>query len=221
MKTSISPSVPKVPAYRAILAVVLSVNLLIGPTAVYSQPDPPLIIGVFPRRNAALTMHLFTPLARYLEDQLGRPVKLRTSANFYTFLRSLNPRRFDLVHLNQYQYIRAHDAYGYEAIAQNEEFGESSIKSALFVRKGSGIESLSQLQGRRIIFGGDRTAMMSYILPTFLLRALAMDDLERAEALGCLELDEEDLALCSFVSPGKEDFGAHLRRNLTTIWKEG
>ncbi len=59
------------------------------------------------------------------------------------------------------------------------------------------------------------------IMPTFLLRALVVDDLERAEALGCLELDEEDLALCSFVSPGKEDFGRALRRNLDTIWKEG
>ncbi|HSN53350.1 MAG TPA: Na(+)-translocating NADH-quinone reductase subunit A [Candidatus Sulfomarinibacteraceae bacterium] len=59
------------------------------------------------------------------------------------------------------------------------------------------------------------------IMPTFLLRALLMDDLERAEALGCLELDEEDLALCAFVSPGKEDFGPALRRNLLEIWKEG
>jgi Na+-transporting NADH:ubiquinone oxidoreductase subunit A len=59
------------------------------------------------------------------------------------------------------------------------------------------------------------------IMPTFLLRSLVVDDLERAEALGCLELDEEDLALCSFVSPGKEDFGRALRRNLDTIWKEG
>lgn len=59
------------------------------------------------------------------------------------------------------------------------------------------------------------------IMPTFLLRALFVDDLERSEALGCLELDEEDLALCSFVSPGKEDFGEHLRRNLLQIWKEG
>jgi Na+-transporting NADH:ubiquinone oxidoreductase subunit A len=58
------------------------------------------------------------------------------------------------------------------------------------------------------------------VMPTFLLRALLMDDLERAEALGCLELDEEDLALCSFVSPGKEDYGPHLRRNLFEIWKE-
>jgi Na+-transporting NADH:ubiquinone oxidoreductase subunit A len=59
------------------------------------------------------------------------------------------------------------------------------------------------------------------MMPTFLLRALLKDDLERAEALGCLELDEEDLALCTFVSPGKEDYGPALRRTLTTIWKEG
>jgi Na+-transporting NADH:ubiquinone oxidoreductase subunit A len=58
------------------------------------------------------------------------------------------------------------------------------------------------------------------IMPTFLLRALLVDDLERAEALGCLELDEEDLALCSFVSPGKEDYAPYLRRNLFEIWKE-
>ena len=59
------------------------------------------------------------------------------------------------------------------------------------------------------------------LMPTFLLRALIKDDLERAEALGCLELDEEDLALFTFVSPGKEDYGPSLRRVLTTIWKEG
>jgi Na+-transporting NADH:ubiquinone oxidoreductase subunit A len=59
------------------------------------------------------------------------------------------------------------------------------------------------------------------IMPTFLLRALVANDVERAEALGCLELDEEDLALFTMVSPGKEDFGSDLRRNLTEIWKEG
>jgi len=59
------------------------------------------------------------------------------------------------------------------------------------------------------------------ILPTFLLRALIVDDIEEAEALGCLELDEEDLALCTFVCPSKYDYGPILRRNLTTIEKEG
>ncbi len=59
------------------------------------------------------------------------------------------------------------------------------------------------------------------VLPTFLLRSLAVDDIEEAEALGCLELDEEDLALCTFVCPSKIDHGINLRRNLTLIDKEG
>lgn len=59
------------------------------------------------------------------------------------------------------------------------------------------------------------------ILPTFLLRALLTDDTQRAESLGALELGEEDLALCTFVCPGKDDYGVALRRNLTQIWKEG
>jgi Na+-transporting NADH:ubiquinone oxidoreductase subunit A len=59
------------------------------------------------------------------------------------------------------------------------------------------------------------------ILPTFLLRSMLVGDLERAEELGALELAEEDLALCTFVCPGKTDYGPVLRRNLELIEKEG
>lgn len=59
------------------------------------------------------------------------------------------------------------------------------------------------------------------IMPTFLLRSLLVGDTDRAVQLGALELDEEDLALCTFVDPGKTDFGVVLRKNLTEIEKEG
>jgi Na+-transporting NADH:ubiquinone oxidoreductase subunit A len=59
------------------------------------------------------------------------------------------------------------------------------------------------------------------ILPTQLLRALIVGDTEQAQLLGCLELDEEDLALCTFVCPGKYEYGPILRENLTRIEKEG
>jgi Na+-transporting NADH:ubiquinone oxidoreductase subunit A len=59
------------------------------------------------------------------------------------------------------------------------------------------------------------------IMPTFLLRAISVNDVERAEALGVLELAEEDLALCTVVCPGKYDYGPILRRNLDIIEKEG
>ena len=59
------------------------------------------------------------------------------------------------------------------------------------------------------------------ILPTQLLRSLIVGDTEQAQLLGCLELDEEDLALCTFVCPGKYEYGPILRENLTRIEKEG
>lgn len=59
------------------------------------------------------------------------------------------------------------------------------------------------------------------ILPTQLLRALIVEDMEVAVNLGALELDEEDLALCSYTCPGKYEYGPILRTNLTRIEQEG
>ena len=59
------------------------------------------------------------------------------------------------------------------------------------------------------------------ILPTPLLKALVVGDSDQAQLLGCLELDEEDLSLFTFVDPGKHDFAPVLRANLTKIEKEG
>lgn len=59
------------------------------------------------------------------------------------------------------------------------------------------------------------------ILPTLLLRDLISRDLDSAISLGALELDEEDLALCTYVCPGKYEYGSILRDCLTTIEKEG
>ena len=59
------------------------------------------------------------------------------------------------------------------------------------------------------------------ILPTILLRDLLAGDTDSAQALGCLELDEEDLALCTYVCPGKYEYGPALRSVLTQIEQEG
>ena len=59
------------------------------------------------------------------------------------------------------------------------------------------------------------------VLAAPLLKSLLVQDTDQAQALGCLELDEEDLALCSFVCPGKNDYASVLRRNLETIERDG
>ncbi|RBP85861.1 Na+-transporting NADH:ubiquinone oxidoreductase subunit A [Marinomonas rhizomae] len=59
------------------------------------------------------------------------------------------------------------------------------------------------------------------ILATQLLRALVVNDTEQAQKLGVLELDEEDLALCTYSCSGKFEYGPILRDCLTLIEKEG
>ncbi len=59
------------------------------------------------------------------------------------------------------------------------------------------------------------------ILATQLLRAIVVKDIDSAEQLGALELDEEDLALCTYVCAGKYEYGPILRANLTQIEAEG
>jgi Na+-transporting NADH:ubiquinone oxidoreductase subunit A len=68
--------------------------------------------------------------------------------------------------------------------------------------------------------GSYERVMPMDLMPTFLLRALITKNVEWAEELGVLELDEEDLALCTFVCPGKVEYGPLLREILTRIEKE-
>jgi Na+-transporting NADH:ubiquinone oxidoreductase subunit A len=74
--------------------------------------------------------------------------------------------------------------------------------------------------GKRAIYplGTYDQVMPLDILATSLLKTLfSSQDTEKARDLGCLELVEDDLALCSFVCPGKNEFGPPLRRMLTAI----
>ena len=72
-----------------------------------------------------------------------------------------------------------------------------------------------------IPIGNFENVMPLDILPAPLLKALIVQDIETARALGCLELDEEDLALCSFVCCSKYEYGSFLRDALELIEKDG
>ncbi len=72
-----------------------------------------------------------------------------------------------------------------------------------------------------VSIGSFEQVMPLDILPTPLLKSLLVLDTDGARALGCLELDEEDLALCSFVCNGKYEYGPHLRNTLHEIEVNG
>ena len=94
--------------------------------------------------------------------------------------------------------------------------------SKLFPNRRFALNTSQNGSARAMVPIGIYESMMPQdLLPTQLLRSLLVQDTEVAQKLGCLELDEEDLALMSFVCPGKYDYGPALRANLEIIEKEG
>lgn len=69
--------------------------------------------------------------------------------------------------------------------------------------------------------GGHEDVMPLDILATPLLKALLVRDTDVAQQLGALELDEEDLALCTFVCHSKYEYGPALRACLEQIERDG
>lgn len=131
---------------------------------------PTLYMGIFPRRNVVTTKKAFRPLADYLSEKLDANVQMIVPLNFKLFWEGVQTGRYDLVHYNQYHYIVSHKKFGYEVLFANEEIGRNSISGSLVVRKDSGINDIADLKGKRIVFGGGKKAMGSYIAPLAVLR---------------------------------------------------
>lgn len=81
--------------------------------------------------------------------------------------------------------------------------------------------SLNGGERAMVPIGNYEKVMPLDIEPTLLLRDLCAGDVDSAQRLGALELAEEDLALCTYVCPGKYEYGDLLRECLDTIEKEG
>lgn len=109
---------------------------------------------------------------------------------------------------------------------QSPGLNKFSIKpvflSKLFPGKKFNLDTNTNGSLRSIVpIGSFEKVMPLDILPTQLLRYLMVKNTDYAASLGALELDEEDLALCTFVDPCKNEYGPVLRENLNIIEKEG
>lgn len=103
------------------------------------------------------------------------------------------------------------------------KFSVKRVFASAFGGRDRRFDFTTSLEGSRramVPIGAYEQVMPLDLLPTFLLRALITGDAEQARLLGCLELDEEDLALCTFVCPGKYEYGPLLRKVLTEIETE-
>ncbi len=140
------------------------------------QADDIFRIGIFPRRSVEDSKKMFTPLSAYLEQQLKKKIVLDVPPDMPAFWSRLEEGKYDLVHLNQYHYVRAHAKLGWQAILKNEELGEDTISAALWVLHSSDIRQVSDLREKLIVFGGGDHAMVASIMTRDMLLQAGIND---------------------------------------------
>ncbi len=100
-----------------------------------------------------------------------------------------------------------------------KRFSTRPVFLSSYLKKTDFIFNTALWGGQRAIYplGTYDEVMPLDIIATSLLKSISKGDTEKSQALGCLELIEEDLGLCGFVCPGKNELGEHLRNVLTAI----
>lgn len=117
---------------------------------------------------------------------------------------------------------RERELLGWTAPGLNRFSTIPTFFSALAPKRKYGMTTSTHGSRRAMVpIGMYERVMPMDLMPTHLLRAISVGDVEWAEELGVLELDEEDVSLCTFVCPSKIDHGPALRRTLDAIQKEG
>ncbi|MGF1762962.1 Na(+)-translocating NADH-quinone reductase subunit A [Aliivibrio kagoshimensis] len=117
---------------------------------------------------------------------------------------------------------REKELFGWIAPGKNKFSVTKTFLSHLFSGQLFNMTTTTNGSDRAMVPIGNYEKVMPLDMePTMLLRDLCAGDIDSAQQLGALELDEEDLALCTYVCPGKYEYGVMLRECLDTIYKEG
>jgi len=140
-----------------------------------ARGDEPLRLGVHPYLPATELVKRFTPMAKYLEEALGRPVEVVISRNYEEHIDRVGKGEVDIAYMGPASYVLLVERYGKRPIlARQEVQGQDTFRGVIIVRKESPLRELSELRGKRFAFG-DPDSTMSHLVPRHMLIEAGVD----------------------------------------------
>lgn len=134
-----------------------------------ARGEQPLKLGVHPYLPATELVEKFTPLAKHLAQKTRRGVVIHISKDYQEHLEKAGRDEFDIAYMGPASYVSMVDAYGQKPLlARLEVAGKPEFRGMIIVQKDSPLKDLSELKGRKFVFG-DPNSTMSYIVPRYML----------------------------------------------------
>lgn len=129
-----------------------------------------LKVGIVPSQNAVALVEKLGPLFNYLEERISRDLGQRIGVNpelatdYAEFIQRMEEKSYDVAFLGPFSYVEGHDKSGYSAIVRPVRRGDTTYRSMIIVKRGSGIRTLADLRGRTFAFS-DEKSTSGYLFP--------------------------------------------------------
>ena len=137
--------------------------------------DEPLVLGVHPYLPPIELIERFSPLAKYLEQQLEQPVVVRVGTSYKSHNDSIAHGDVDLAFIGPANYVRLRlDGYEYPEALRLGFSGKTRFRGAIITSNASGITSLDQVKGHRMALG-DPNSTLSTLVPLHMLSEAGVD----------------------------------------------
>jgi len=135
-----------------------------APTISTSKSDE-LIVGIHPYLNAEKTFLAYRPFLHFIEENLGKKLRLETSVNYGDYEQKLYSGHFDISIPNPLQTLTAIEN-GYKVIAKVKP--DKDFRGLIVARKDNHIHSVEQLRSQSISFPAP-TALAAGLMPKWFL----------------------------------------------------
>jgi phosphonate transport system substrate-binding protein len=146
---------------RAGLALAL---LTLAATTLPAQAQQVFRVTTIPEEAATEQVRKFTPLAQYLERQLGMKVEFTPVSDYPAAVEALVNKKVDLVWFGGFTHVQAQLRSGGKIIpiAQREE--DTQFRSVFIAKTNSGIKTLADMKGKQISFGS-QSSTSGHLMP--------------------------------------------------------
>ncbi len=114
-----------------------------------SQAAQEYSFGIVPQSNGSKLSKLWSPILQYLEQHTDLKLRFATTRNINSFERRISSGKYDIVYMNPYHYILAHERQGYIAIAKAKN---KRLKGIIVVAKDSPYSSINDLNNTELAF---------------------------------------------------------------------
>ena len=137
------------------LFAMLLIMLFLQVTSISAEVQKkPITIAVLPCTDIVMTFKKFHPLATYLTQKTGLPIRLVVPENLTKFETSLHNGEIDFALQDPHTFLKLSNLFDKDSLlrALNLE-GGTTQSGVIIVRKDSGIHKVTDLKGKTVMFG--------------------------------------------------------------------